>query len=74
MWYNTTPSEYTSERASTESPVACSGLMYCGVPTTMPSVVSWLPEAASAALAIPKSVTSTRPVASSRMLSGLMSR
>src|SRR6266536_6010825 len=29
-----------SERASTGSPAACSGLMYCGVPITMPSVVS----------------------------------
>ena len=29
-----------SDRSSARSPVACSGLMYCGVPTTIPSVVS----------------------------------
>src|SRR3989441_6993557 len=50
IWYSTTPREYTSERPSVRSPVACSGLMYCGVPTTIPSVVSW-DAAASAALA-----------------------
>src|SRR5437773_677174 len=62
-----------SERASSLSPVACSGLMYCGVPTTIPSVVSCDTDASCAALAIPKSVTSTWPPRSSRMLSGFTS-
>src|SRR5438093_1094858 len=40
----------------------------------MPSVVSWLTDASCAAFAIPKSVTSTWPALSSRMLSGFTSR
>ena len=31
---------YWSLRPSTAAPAACSGLMYCGVPTTMPVNVS----------------------------------
>ena len=35
--YSTAASEYTSLRASMpRSPVACSGLMYCGVPSESP--------------------------------------
>ena len=68
-----------SDRPSRLSSDACSGLMYSGVPTIIPSLVSrgdpgvaaW---AAWAALAIPKSVTSACPLLSSKMLSGLMSR
>src|SRR2546421_673418 len=68
-----------SERPSRGSPDACSGLMYSGVPTIMPSLVSDLELgfafcAACAAFAMPKSVTNTWPLWSSRMLSGLMSR
>ena len=59
------------------SPAACSGAMYAGVPTAVPSCVSVAPAgfscAAAIALAMPKSATTAvRP--ESRMLSGLMSR
>jgi len=66
---------YRSARASTSPrPLACSGAMYAGVPTANPlCVISVSP--ASSARATPKSVTSQRPVGSSRrMLEGLMSR
>ena len=59
------------------SPAACSGAMYIGVPTAVPSWVSVAPAgpwaAAAMALAMPKSVT-TAVWPESRTLSGLMSR
>src|SRR5919202_347139 len=59
--------------STSRSPIACSGLMYVGVPTAMPVTVRR--ESASAARAIPKSVTIERPeCCSMRMLSGLTSR
>ncbi len=63
-----------SARASMSvSPIACSGAMYDGVPTAMPTVVSLSPPAAETALATPKSVTTAwRPDSST--LPGLMSR
>ncbi len=54
------------------SPLACSGLMYVGVPTIMPVAVS-LDATSLSARATPKSATSTS-FPDSRMLSGLMSR
>ena len=49
--------------------------MKAGVPMATPAPVSVAPELAESALAMPKSVTITRPRGpSSRMLSGLMSR
>ena len=57
------------------SPAACSGLMNAGVPIATPAPVRVAPEVELSALAIPKSVTMTRPRGpSSRILSGLMSR
>jgi hypothetical protein len=57
------------------SPAACSGLMNAGVPMATPIPVRVAPEVEESALAMPKSVTMTRPrVPSSRILSGLMSR
>ncbi len=61
---------------------ACSGLMYCGVPTIIPSSVSCRlcpasPAAPASALATPKSITlgTARPSTSAtRMLDGLRSR
>ena len=65
-----------SVRPSSVSPVACSGLMNSGVPTTSPTRVR--PGAATLVVIgreIPKSMRSARPVARSiMMLSGLMSR
>ncbi len=49
--------------------------MNCGVPIATPTPVSVAPDEDESALAIPKSVTITRPRVPSRMmLSGLMSR
>ena len=57
--YTTHPNAYTSERAvSSRSPIACSGLMYCGVPSDMPVSVMRPPPAALTASAMPKSATS----------------
>ncbi len=63
-----------SDRPSTSfSPIACSGLMYAGVPTATPVAVSF--RSPSAARAMPKSLTIAWPVARSmRMLSGFTSR
>ena len=57
--YNTQANAYWSLRASTVSAVACSGLMYAGVPIAMPVPVSPALAArdASIARAMPKSVT-----------------
>ena len=72
--YSTHPREKTSLRpVISRSPIACSGLMYCGVPSDIPVSVILLPPALLAASAIPKSATSTRP-SCRRMFSGLMSR
>ena len=66
------PVSMRSLRPSTEPPFACSGLMNSAVPRTR-SVSSR--SASALTCAIPKSVTSARPVpTSSRMLSGFTSR
>ena len=59
--------------SSSCSPEACSGLMYAGVPMTIPVCVRRSPSAALTARAIPKSVTIGSP-SCSMMFSGLMSR
>src|SRR5829696_4385583 len=60
-----------SLRPSIGSLAACSGLMKCAVPTIIPGSVS----GPAPPCAMPKSVTSARPVpASSMMLSGFTSR
>jgi hypothetical protein len=60
--YTTAPNEYTSVRpVSSRSPVACSGLMYSGVPSDSPVSVSRVPPAALTASAIPKSATRASP-------------
>ena len=46
--------------SSSRSPIACSGDMYAGVPTATPVTVSR--ESPAAARAMPKSVTTARPV------------
>ena len=46
----------------TRSPVACSGLMYCGVPNESPVCVMRVPPALLTASAMPKSATSGWPV------------
>ena len=72
--YVTAPSEYTSLLASmSRSPVACSGLMYCGVPSDNPVCVRRPPPAFVTARAIPKSATTACP-SCKRMFSGFMSR
>ncbi len=61
-------------RASTSSkPIACSGLMYAGVPMAKPVPVNRSPPAAVTARAIPKSATTARPPVSNTF-SGLISR
>src|SRR5213083_2715386 len=55
------------------APVACSGLIYPGVPTASPVSVSVSAPAATIARAIPKSATTASPP-DNRMFSGLMSR
>ena len=70
--YSVAPSPYTSVRSSTSgSPSACSGDRYRGVPIVAPARVSRL---VSCSLAMPKSISTARPEASTRMLLGLMSR
>jgi len=54
-------------------PEACSGLMYSGVPSTMPVWVRRSSPASLTAVARPKSVSTARPF-ENRMLPGLMSR
>ena len=62
-----------SLRGSTSrSAVACSGLMYAGVPIAIPVAVSRL-DSSWSARAMPKSATSAWP-RDSRMFSGLISR
>ena len=66
---------YSSLRPSISTlPVACSGLMYAGVPMTVPVCVMWCASpAALSARAMPKSATTAVPP-ESMMFSGLMSR
>ena len=63
--YRATPSEKMSERASMCRPHSCSGDMYPGVPTVLPSTVSRSIVSASARLvtvfAMPKSTTFSCP-------------
>jgi len=60
---------------SISSPAACSGLMYTGVPTAIPSPVLPGPGSVAIARAMPKSASMARPVArSSSTFSGLTSR
>ncbi len=71
---NTQPRLYTSARPSTSSsPAACSGLMYSGVPTAIPTAVTRIPPAALTAREMPKSATSAWPDWN-RMFSGFTSR
>ena len=77
--YSTTPKEKMSERASTASPLACSGDMYAAVPRTVPASVSAMvcvaPSGAGAVaiFASPKSSSFT-PDAVTRILAGFKSR
>ncbi len=68
---STTPSEYTSVRASATSPAACSGARYPGVPRTAPGSVSG---SALADFEMPKSVTLMSPDAVTSRLVGFTSR
>lgn len=65
--------EYRSERASTCSPLACSGERYWAVPITAAVWVIVMPESPMAR-AMPKSMTLTWPLRVSMTLAGLMSR
>ncbi len=65
--------EYRSERASTCSPLACSGERYWAVPITAAVCVMVMP-ASPMARAMPKSMTLTWPVRVSMTFAGLMSR
>ena len=69
--YATTPREYWSEAPETSQVAHCSGLMYAGVPTVTPVMVS---PSASCTFAMPKSVTTAEPSSSIMMLADLMSR
>ena len=69
--YATTPSEYWSDAPVTSRVAHCSGLMYVGVPTVTPVIVS---PSACTTLAMPKSVTTAHPSSSSMMFADLMSR
>ncbi len=62
-----------SLRASTRSPLACSGERYCAVPMTC---AVWVIVAAESAIAraMPKSITLTSPASVIITLAGLMSR
>ena len=69
---STLPRAKRSARASTDSPRACSGDMYSGVPAPRPV---WVRRASSAARARPKSVRRTPSDGdSSRMFAGFTSR
>ena len=71
--YMRQPTEYRSERLSTFSPRACSGLRYWAVPITA-AVCVIVAEVSATARAIPKSITFTVPDGVSITLAGLMSR
>ena len=70
---STQPAAYTSERASTDSPRACSGDRYWAVPMT---AAVWVTAAcpSASARAMPKSITFTAPERVIMMLAGLTSR
>ena len=70
---SSTPVEYTSERASTFSPRACSGDRYCAVPIT---AAVWVTVAAlsATARAMPKSITLTAPARVIMTFPGFTSR
>ena len=70
---NTTPVEYRSVRASTVSPLACSGEKYDAVPR-IAVVCATVVDESETARAMPKSMTFTWPVVVIMMLPGLMSR
>ena len=83
--YSTTPNDQISERLSTGTPRACSGLMYPAVPSRTPSrvgdnvAVGELTRSSpaangSAAFAKPKSSTFTRPAGVTIMFDGFRSR
>ena len=61
------------ERASTFSPLACSGERYWAVPITA-AVAVMVADASAMARAMPKSITFTAPVLLIMMLAGLTSR
>ena len=65
--YSTAPSENRSLRASSGSPVACSGDMYDGVPKNSPALVS----CAAGTLAIPKSMSLGSPAREHHDVGGL---
>ena len=67
------PVEYRSLRASTRSPLACSGDRYCAVPMTWAVcvMVAW---ASLIARAMPKSITLMSPFLVTMTFPGLMSR
>ena len=69
--YATTPRAYTSDRPVAGRPTAASGARYWAVPMTSPVLVI---ATASAARAMPKSVSFAVPSGSMRMLAGLTSR
>jgi hypothetical protein len=68
--YATAPRENTSARASTRSPIICSGAMYRTEPTTVPATV----RVDDSSRATPKSITFTPPSSIIMMFAGLMSR
>jgi hypothetical protein len=80
--YRIRPNEKMSERVSTRSPLACSGLMYSTVPITAPSAdmetvtdsCEPFPESGVRDFASPKSTIFARPSRVSRMFSGFRSR
>ena len=65
--------EYRSLRASTRSPLACSGDRYCAVPMTWAVcvMVAWV---SLIARAMPKSITLMSPFMVTMTFPGLMSR
>ena len=80
--YSTTPNEKISDRASASPPRICSGAMYAGVPTMVPTWVrSWRVSASTGAslssncrFASPKSITLTCPCSPNMTLDGFRSR
>jgi hypothetical protein len=56
-----TPTEYRSVKGPSSCAIACSGAMYVGVPTVIPSLVRNELVCIVRALAMPKSATFTCP-------------
>ena len=71
--YSIVARAYTSVAGDSLPPRTCSGAMYAGVPTTLPTRVSTVP-GPPMTLAMPKSVTLRTPLAAKSMFSGLTSR